>query len=240
MSCEDIKPGLIGLIYGEIEPHERQSVVEHLGSCAACRSEQERLTDTARLLSSTEGELPAAPALPISALPEFRKVSGSRWPDGRTKSWPFLYRLAAAAVIAIVVPLVVLAATNTRVEREQGRWAAQFALLPQRAARVDETTMRRMRQELEAEMASRFQKERQATIDSVNQRLEESRRALVQDLSVALARQEETLRAGYQSDRQEMRRRDRTVEQLVGNEMSRTRQWLGQVLNASQKPVIEQ
>jgi DNA anti-recombination protein RmuC len=135
---------------------------------------------------------------------------------------------------------VVLAATNTRVEREQGRWAAQFALLPQRAARVDETTMRRMRQELEAEMASRFQKERQATIDSVNQRLEESRRALVQDLSVALARQEETLRAGYQSDRQEMRRRDRTVEQLVGNEMSRTRQWLGQVLNASQKPVIEQ
>jgi len=63
---------------------------------------------------------------------------------------------------------------------------------------------------------------------------------MVRDLSQALARQEQALSAGYRSDKEEILRRDRAVEQMVGSEINRTREMIGVVLAASEPKLLEQ
>ena len=233
MSCEHFKPALVGLLYGEIDSEERGAVEAHLHSCAACRAEADSLAETSRQLVDAHGELPPAPVILLPA--EARGVS-----RGRVGWWLAPRRLAAAAALLVAGPLVVLAGANTRIERDNGRWAARFSLLPERVAPMDEEVIRQVRRQIESDLTERLRQERQATLETLDARLRDSRETLVRDLSSALARQEESLRAGQRMDRQEMLRRDRAVEQLVGSEMSRTREWLGEMLNASYQPVVEQ
>ena len=236
MTCEEMKTEIIGLIYEEIDEQVRLCVESHLAGCGACRRERDRLEETSALLRGSlagEEEIPARPLSRVWNDPHVvSPAGGPRWS-----------RFVMAACLLPAASLVVLAAGNTRLQKDASGWSLQFSLLPRRetarAETVDEVS-KLAEEHLRAELSQRFERERSILLDAVDRRLEESRETLVRDLSHALARQEETLSAGFRSDKEELLRRGREVEQIVGTEIGRTREMIGAVLAASGPKVTEQ
>jgi len=238
MNCEDMKVALIGLIHGEIDEPDRRLAEDHLARCGICREDRERLEEVSRLLRSQRAEEDAEGFLFAG------RTAAGRAPRRAFPVSRLALRYAAAAALLLVAPLVILAAANTRIQKDSQGWAVQFSLLPRAQGGVSPGAERLTPEEerrIQAEIDSRLVRHQQELLAALDERINQSRRLTLADLARALATQEETFSAGIRSEREQSLRRSDAVEAMLGSELTRTQQMLGVVLAASQPPqVIEQ
>ena len=76
MSCNQWKELLIGLLYDELSPEDRQRVSDHLASCPRCTGTLDRLDEARALLRETEPAVPAAPRVLVMRPPRKRWMVG--------------------------------------------------------------------------------------------------------------------------------------------------------------------
>jgi hypothetical protein len=131
MRCDELAELTIDYLSGALDEETRRATDEHLGSCAACRSELAELATVWGAL----GRLPAARP-PADLALRFRKALEAS-PEGRAaRSSSWLARPAAQAAAALLVLGIGLAAgiaiqraTGARQERTADDGRHQFVLL---------------------------------------------------------------------------------------------------------------
>jgi hypothetical protein len=124
LNCVQIKNLMMDYLYGELSELDKPLFEEHLQSCADCQKELQALQETTGILAQwQDGEA----ALPLTAIPK-----KNRWKKGLLQEyWP-LYRPAYIFSMAAMLLLFLLAAFNTRISSENGRWQLSMSLFPQK------------------------------------------------------------------------------------------------------------
>jgi len=122
MRCDEIKEGLVDLLYDERRTrHADPEVRAHIQSCPSCQQELEELGGVRAALRLWTDEAPLRPV----ALPTPRKPA-----SGWVVFWPVARRVAMAAAVL----LAFLALTNAEVSWEKGRFSFRTSLLPAAAS----------------------------------------------------------------------------------------------------------
>ncbi|WP_460064235.1 maleylpyruvate isomerase family mycothiol-dependent enzyme [Streptomyces sp. YKOK-I1] len=79
---DELRDLVAAAAFDAVTPTERETVARHLGGCAACAAEADRLRETVRLLDVPPGEdtggQPSEPAPAVAALSESRRLRGER------------------------------------------------------------------------------------------------------------------------------------------------------------------
>jgi anti-sigma factor RsiW len=123
MNCQQVRPQLAELLYGDVAPLEKTDVEKHLAYCAECSSEYRALANVRRLL-----DLPKAPASG-AGLPGVYRLLAERQAE-RMRRWR---RVALA--LAGVAALLAIFALGVRFEArmEQGQLVLRWGPVPKRA-----------------------------------------------------------------------------------------------------------
>ena len=108
MEHRDIRERLGAYVLQALEPEERRSVEQHLGSCQHCRDEVARLSSLPGLLDRLdESDLAVAAAAPPTAESVLRgRVAARRAARRRLRGWQAATALTAAAAVAAVAVAV--------------------------------------------------------------------------------------------------------------------------------------
>jgi hypothetical protein len=89
MACENYREFLVGSLYDELEPQERETLASHLETCDSCRRELQDLESARGALRLANPEVPATS----------RVVVLSPKPRRSTWLWSFAAGFASAAVV---------------------------------------------------------------------------------------------------------------------------------------------
>jgi anti-sigma factor RsiW len=219
-SCEVMKELLVGLIYEDLGPEDRQRVEEHLRGCDRCRREREALERVVRVLAEQAPPVPDISPGRITVLP-------ARVP--RAPLW------AAAASLFLAALLAVFALGEATLSAGREGFSLSFA----RGGAEEEMILEAMRREAQ-----------ETALAAVDRRLAQQRSPEILfeevDRNLALWEQGFTRRLDDRRSRWEAQQREDLHRVLAqGEELqrdaARTRSLLEYTLLASKAPrLVEQ
>ena len=128
MKCDMPKEQLIGYLYEDMDPGEKESIEAHLAQCPACKRELELLAGTSHVLRAWPDE-----ALPMNLVFVQERTSIWRWlmPDWlREGGWR---RLTVGLAAGLASVMVILALVNLEATYTQGDFSLKLSLLPRSA-----------------------------------------------------------------------------------------------------------
>lgn len=116
LPCDAMKELLVGMIYDELDPVDRERAEEHLRTCVPCREELEALRGVSSVLTEQGPVVPDLPAPTVTVLP-------ARVP--RAPLW------AAAAAILVAAFLSTFALSQATLQVDTDGWTVAFGPPPQ-------------------------------------------------------------------------------------------------------------
>ncbi|MBP1595345.1 MAG: hypothetical protein H6Q05_722 [Acidobacteria bacterium] len=141
MKCDEVQEGFVDLLYREPgTPAPSKELLDHIGSCAACRKELAGLRELQSTLKIWQDEAPLRPVL----LPR----SGSVRSPVRIPVWRAV-RFAAAAALVI---LALLSLSNAQIAWDKNGFSFRTSILPLPVPPTDYYTRQEMNTILKAVM----------------------------------------------------------------------------------------
>jgi hypothetical protein len=228
MACEELKPDLLDVLYGEATPDVQRRVASHLEACPACRRERGEL-------EAVRGDLRAWRVPDTLAPRPTRFVS----PPAR----PGLWRLAAAATLLLAMGGALgLSGLSVRFERgplavQLGRAATDAALLERIAAQESRhrAELAALRSALEARPASASEREPGALLEQVVRLIEESESRQQARLETAWADFSQQAEAQRRFDMARISAGLSYLDTKTGAQAARTSELMGYLIEASDR-----
>jgi hypothetical protein len=124
MNCEQFKENILEFLYDEVPSTEREAMLRHLQSCAACTAEANEIKLVRNELA--EWKDPAARSFPITPPYPSPLALLTQWLLPHRWTWR---SMAAFAAVASVFLLVAFAVVGTQIEISKGRFAFRADLL---------------------------------------------------------------------------------------------------------------
>jgi len=118
MKCEQIRPELPALLWGELSASEREEALAHLSTCASCRSEWREFQAVHSIMLELKDENPPADIVFLQKPSRFLALE---------KFWKWLYAPGAIQFgLAAAIILIALWAVDPNIRYEKGDFSFNF------------------------------------------------------------------------------------------------------------------